>query len=93
MANAIVGTGLILAVSSLIGVPMGIGSGIYLAEYGRRSLWRPGADYTAPHVFATVAAGCYEIVIGICRLIPWLVVPARSNFSAFSGGVALGIMG
>src|SRR5271169_5068015 len=35
MANAIVGTGLILAVASVIGLPLGIGSGIYLAEYGR----------------------------------------------------------
>src|SRR5271157_5630866 len=33
MANAIVGTGLILAVASVIGLPLGIGSGIYLAEY------------------------------------------------------------
>src|SRR6202008_2985106 len=35
MANAIVGTGLVLAVGSLIGIPLGIGSGIFLAEYGR----------------------------------------------------------
>src|SRR5208337_5068180 len=35
MANAIVGTGIILAIASVIGLPLGIGSGIYLAEYGR----------------------------------------------------------
>src|SRR6202521_6070578 len=35
MANAIVGSGLILAIASLIGVPFGVGAGIYLAEFGR----------------------------------------------------------
>src|SRR5271154_7502383 len=35
MANAIVGSAVILALASLIGVPLGIGAGIYLAEYGR----------------------------------------------------------
>ncbi|HEX4487794.1 MAG TPA: hypothetical protein VH088_16080, partial [Terriglobales bacterium] len=37
MANAIAGTGLILLIASVIGVPIGIGGGIYLAEYGRGS--------------------------------------------------------
>src|SRR5271165_2528984 len=35
MANAIVGSGVILSIASVIGIPMGIGCGIYLAEYGR----------------------------------------------------------
>src|SRR5579864_7950804 len=35
MANAIAGSALILAIASLIGVPLGIGAGIYLAEYGQ----------------------------------------------------------
>src|SRR5690242_11662395 len=35
MVNAIVGSILLLAVASLIGVPLGIGAGVYLAEYGR----------------------------------------------------------
>ena len=35
MANAIAGSVLILAIASLMGVPLGIGAGIYLAEYGR----------------------------------------------------------
>src|SRR5580658_5679042 len=38
MANAIVGSGLILLIASVIGVPIGIGGGIYLAEYGRNQL-------------------------------------------------------
>ena len=36
MANAIVGSGVVLALASLIGIPLGIGAGIYLAEYGRK---------------------------------------------------------
>jgi phosphate transport system permease protein len=84
MANAIVGTGIILAVASLIGVPLGIGSGIYLAEYGRNrfgDLVRFTAD---------VLNGVPSIVIGIAAYS--LVVVPQKHFSAFSGGVALGIM-
>ena len=84
MANAIVGTGLILAVASVIGLPLGIGSGIYLAEYGRHrfgDLIRFTAD---------VLNGVPSIVIGIA--VYSLVVVPQKHFSAFSGGVALGIM-
>jgi phosphate transport system permease protein len=84
MANAIVGTGLILAVASLIGLPLGIGSGIYLAEYGRNrfgDLIRFTAD---------VLNGVPSIVIGIT--VYGLIVIRQKHFSAFSGGVALGIM-
>src|ERR1700753_989407 len=35
MANAIIGSGVILALASLIGIPVGIGAGIYLSEFGR----------------------------------------------------------
>src|SRR5208282_41845 len=35
MANAIVGSALILALASMLGVPVGVGAGIYLAEFGR----------------------------------------------------------
>ena len=84
MANAIVGTGLILAVASVIGMPLGIGSGIYLAEYGRNrfgDLIRFTAD---------VLNGVPSIVVGIT--VYSLIVVRQKHFSAFSGGVALGIM-
>lgn len=84
MANAIVGSGVILLISSLIGIPLGIGSGIYLAEYGRNrfgDLVRFTAD---------VLNGVPSIVIGIAAYS--LVVVPQKHFSAFSGGVALGIM-
>ncbi len=84
MANAIVGTGLILAVASVFGLPLGIGSGIYLAEYGRNrfgDLIRFTAD---------VLNGVPSIVIGIA--VYSLVVVPQKHFSALSGGIALGIM-
>ena len=84
MANAIVGTGLILAIASVLGIPLGIGCGIYLAEYGRDrfgDLVRFTAD---------VLNGVPSIVIGIA--VYSLIVIRQKHFSAFSGGVALGIM-
>src|SRR6202011_5212592 len=35
MANAIVGSAFILAIASILGVPLGVGAGVYLAEFGR----------------------------------------------------------
>jgi len=84
MANGIVGTGLILAVASVIGVPLGIGSGIYLAEYGRNRF----GDVI--RFTADVLNGVPSIVIGIT--VYSLIVVQQKHFSAFSGGVALGIM-
>lgn len=84
MANAIVGTGLILAVASVLGVPMGIGCGIYLAEYGR------GRFGDLVRFTADVLNGVPSIVIGIA--VYGLIVIRQKHFSALSGGVALGIM-
>jgi phosphate transport system permease protein len=84
MANAIVGSGLILLIASSIGVPLGIGAGIYLAEYGR------GQVASVLRFTADVLNGVPSIVIGIVAYS--LVVLAQGHFSAFSGGVALGIM-
>ena len=84
MANAIVGTGLILAIASVFGVPLGIGSGIYLAEYGRNRF----GDFI--RFTADVLNGVPSIVIGIA--VYSLIVVRQKHFSAFSGGVALGIM-
>ena len=84
MANAIVGTGLILAVASVLGVPLGIGCGIYLAEYGR------GRFGDLVRFTADVLNGVPSIVIGIA--VYGLIVIRQKHFSAFSGGVALGVM-
>jgi phosphate transport system permease protein len=84
MANAIAGSALILGIASLIGVPIGIGAGIYLAEYGRNrfgDLIRFTAD---------VLNGVPSIVVGIAAY--GLVVLQQRHFSALAGGIALAIM-
>src|SRR5215468_5174781 len=84
MANALVGSGIILLIASAIGIPLGIGTGIYLAEYGRNA-YGDVVRFTAD-----VLNGVPSIVIGLTA---WaLVVVAQGHFSAFSGGIALGIM-
>jgi phosphate transport system permease protein len=84
MANAIVGSAFILALASLIGVPIGVGAGIYVAEFGRN---RFGA---AIRFTADVLNGVPSIVIGIVAYS--IVVLYQRHFSAFAGGVALAIM-
>jgi phosphate transport system permease protein len=84
MANAIGGSILILLIGSVVGVPVGIGAGIYLAEYGRNrfgDLIRFTAD---------VLNGVPSIVIGIVAY--GTVVLRQRHFSALAGGVALAIM-
>jgi phosphate transport system permease protein len=84
MANAIAGTGVILAIASLMGVPLGIGAGIFLSEYGRN---RYG---DAVRFVSDVLNGVPSIVIGIVAY--GLVVVRQKHFSALAGGVALAIM-
>jgi phosphate transport system permease protein len=85
MANAIVGSAILLGIASLIGVPVGIGGGIFLAEYGRGTKLANAIRFTAD-----VLNGVPSIVMGIA--IYALIVVPQNHFSAFSGGVALGIM-
>jgi phosphate transport system permease protein len=84
MANAIVGSALILGIASFMGVPMGIGAGIFLSEYGRN---RYG---DAVRFVSDVLNGVPSIVIGIVAY--GLVVIRQKHFSALAGGVALAIM-
>ncbi len=84
VANAIVGSLEILALASVIGVPLGIGCGIYLAEYGRNK-WGNMVRFTAD-----VLNGVPSIVMGMTA---WaLVVVTQGHFSLMAGSVALGIM-
>jgi len=85
MANAIVGSAVLLAISSAIGIPIGIGGGIYLAEFGRGTKLANMVRFTAD-----VLNGVPSIVMGLA--IYSLIVYRQKHFSAFSGGVALGIM-
>ena len=85
MANAIVGSAVLLAISSLIGIPVGIGGGIYLAEFGRGTRLANMVRFTAD-----VLNGVPSIVMGLA--VYSLMVYRQKHFSALSGGVALGIM-
>jgi phosphate transport system permease protein len=84
MANAIAGSAFILLIASSIGVPIGIGAGIYLAEYGRNRLGN------IIRFTADVLNGVPSIVVGIVAY--GIVVLTQGHFSALAGGVALAIM-
>jgi len=85
MANAIVGSGIVLLVASLLGIPVGIAAGVYLAEFGRGK-----ALGTAVRFTADVLNGVPSIVMGIS--IYSLIVIQQKHFSALAGGIALAIM-
>jgi len=84
VANAIVGTGIIVGLACLIGLPIGIGAGLYLAEFGSGRL-----GWTVRFV-ADVLNGTPSIVVGIFAW-TWLVKP-MGHFSALAGAVALAIL-
>src|ERR1700726_2122633 len=84
MANAIVGSMVILSIASVLGVPLGIGAGIFLSEYGRNRY----GDIV--RFISDVLNGVPSIVIGIVAY--GLVVLPQKHFSALAGGVALAIM-
>src|SRR5690349_24954182 len=84
VANAIVGTVLIVSLAALIGLPVGVGTGLYLAEYGSGRL-----GWTVRFV-ADVLNGTPSIVVGIFAW-TWLVKPF-GHFSAVAGSVALAVL-
>jgi len=84
MANAIVGSFKLLLLAALFGVPVGFLGGVYLAEFGGRTfsfLLRYTAD---------LLNGVPSIVMGIFAYV--IVVLPMHHFSAFAGGLALGVM-
>ncbi len=84
MANAIVGSGKLLLLAALLGVPVGVIGGIYLAEFGGR---------VVPFVVrytADLLNGVPSIVIGIFAYA--VVVMPVHHFSTLAGGFALGVM-
>ena len=84
MANAIIGSVLLLGLASLIGVPLGIGAGVYLAEYGRNK------SGNIVRFTADVLNGVPSIVIGLTAYA--MIVVIQKHFSLLAGSVALGIM-
>lgn len=84
VSNAIVGTGIIVGVGSLIGLPIGIGAGVYLAEYGSSRL------STIVRFVADVLNGTPSIIVGVLIWL-WLVRP-MGHFSALAGAVSLAVL-
>lgn len=84
MRSDILGTLYLIVLASLLGLPVGILSGIYLS----RSLRTPFA--TTVRFFADVIAGTPSIVAGVVAYA--LVVIPMGRFSAFAGGVALALL-
>lgn len=84
VGNAIAGTLLLIVLSSLIAIPIGIFTGVYLSENTH------GKFSHIIHVAVDMLQGTPSIVIGIAAYI-WIVKP-MGHFSAFSGGVALALM-
>jgi phosphate transport system permease protein len=82
--NAIIGTFMLITVSTLMSVPIGVFTGIFLSEY------RKGKLVYLVRSSIEILQGIPSIVIGIIAYV-WIVVPVGS-FSALSGGVALAIM-
>jgi phosphate transport system permease protein len=84
MANAIVGTLELLALASVIGIPVGVLGGVYLAEYGSaRANW--GLRF-----IADVLNGIPSIIWGV--VVYGLIVLSFKSFSAYAGGLALGLI-
>ncbi len=84
IANAIVGTLILVSLASVIGIPVGLATGLYLAEYG-------GSRFAALVRYLTdVLNGLPSIVMGIFAY-ALLVLPMK-GFSAFAGGVALSLL-
>ncbi len=84
MANAIVGTFILLGLAAMIGVPIGVLGGVYLSEYGSSKVnwWiRFAAD---------ILNGVPSIIWGI--VVYALVVLPMKGFSAWAGGIVLGMI-
>jgi phosphate transport system permease protein len=84
IGNAILGTVILLALASAIGLPLGIAAGVYLSEFGKG--WFAGIV----RFVADTLTGVPSIVTGVF-VYTLIVIPMR-QFSALAGGVALGII-
>jgi phosphate transport system permease protein len=84
IANAIVGSMILIGVGSLIGMPVGILAGVYLSEFGSNKFG------TLLRFLIDTLTGTPSIVVGVFA---WtVIVHPMGHFSALSGAVALGIM-
>ncbi len=84
MANALMGTAILIGLGCVFGLPVSIFAGIYLAEYGNNKFGQ------IVRFFTDVLSGVPSIVVGVVAYI--LVVIPMKQFSALAGGAALGIL-
>jgi phosphate transport system permease protein len=84
IANAIVGTFILILISSFLSIPLGISAGIFMAENRNSKL------YKIINLLVEILQGVPSIVLGIVAYL-WVVKPMK-HFSALSGGIALAIM-
>jgi len=84
MANAIVGTLILIGIGGAIGIPVGIMTGTYLSEFGNNKF-----GYVV-RFLTDVLSGIPSIVVGVVAY-TMVVVPMK-HFSALAGGIALGIL-
>ena len=84
MANAIVGSLELLAFAGVIGIPVGVLGGVYLAEYGSARI------NSILRFLADVLNGIPSITWGV--VVYGLVVLRFKSFSAYAGGLALGLI-
>jgi len=85
LANAILGTLVITAMATLLGVPIGMAAGVYLSEFGLDS-----RAATAVRFLANILMGTPSIIIGV--FVYTLLVLPSGSFSAYAGAVALAII-
>lgn len=84
IGNAIVGSGLLLLLSCVVGIPIGIACGIYLSEFG-------GGWYaSAVRFLIDTLTGIPSIVTGV--FVYAVIVLRMKHFSAFAGGIALALI-
>jgi phosphate transport system permease protein len=84
IGNAITGTLLLLLIASVIGMPFGIATGIYLAEFGE------GRFASIVRFVADTLTGVPSIVVGV--FVYTLIVLPMKQFSTLAGGLALALI-
>lgn len=85
MANAITGSATLVGLASLIGIPIGVLSGLYLSEYGRTTTFG-----TVLRFFTDVLNSTPSIVVGVFGF-AFIVLPTQ-HFSALAGAAVLSIL-
>ncbi|MCE5231625.1 phosphate ABC transporter permease PstA [bacterium] len=85
VANAIVGTLAITAMAALVGVPLGMLGGVYLAEFGRGTRLAAAIRFSA-----NILMGVPSIIIGI--FVYAMLVQPMGRFSGYAGSLSLAII-